>query len=63
MFSISRTFIKVNDGLFQVLRTFSEERVKNVDLVKEWLDAEIVFRKDGNFYFCKQIQDLEYEQH
>jgi hypothetical protein len=62
MFSISKNFIKVNEGLFQVLKILSEERVKNADMVKEWLGADIIFRKDGNFYFCKQIQDLEYEQ-
>ena len=62
MFQISKNFINVNGGLFQVLRTFSEEKVKNVDLIKEWLGAEIIFRKDGQFYFCKQVQDLEYEQ-
>jgi hypothetical protein len=62
MFSISKSFIKVNDGLFEVLRTFAEDRVLNVDLVKDWLNAQIVFRKDGLYYFCKQVQDLEYEQ-
>ena len=62
MFSISKNFIHVNGGLYQVLRTFPEERVLNVDMVKDWLSADIIFRKDGQFYFCKQIQDLEYEQ-
>ena len=59
---LSRNLIKVNDGLFEVLRTFPEDRVTNVDLVKEWLDSEIVFRKDGLYYFCKTIQEIEYEQ-
>ena len=59
---LSRNFIKVNDGLFEVQRTFPEDRVTNVDLVKEWLDSEIVFRKDGLYYFCKTIQEIEYEQ-
>ena len=62
MFSISKNYIKVNEDLFQVVRVFSEERVKNTDMVKEWLEADIIFRKDQNLYFCKQIQDLEYEQ-
>jgi hypothetical protein len=59
---LSRNFITVNEGLFEVLRIFREDQVANVDLVKDWLSSEIVFRKDGNYYFCNKIQELEYEQ-
>jgi hypothetical protein len=59
MFSIPTHFIKVNDGLFQVVRTFKEDQVRNVDGVKDYLHADIVFRKDGLFYFCVNVPDLE----
>jgi hypothetical protein len=59
MFQICKNFIKVNDELFQVVRTFPEERVKDFNLVKEWLGAESVFKRDGSLYFCIKIIDLE----
>ena len=58
MFQICKNFIKVNDELFQVVRTFPEERVKDFNLVKEWLGAESVFKR-GSLYFCIKIIDLE----
>ena len=62
MFSIPINFIRVNDGLFRVVRTFKEDYVKNVDGLKELLHIDIVFRKDGLLYFCNTVQDLDYEQ-
>tara|TARA_R110000868_G_scaffold157467_2_gene384753 strand:+ start:241 stop:432 length:192 start_codon:yes stop_codon:yes gene_type:complete len=59
MFSIPTNFIKVNEGLYKVVRTFKEEHVKNVDGLKELLHIDIVFRKDGMLYFCDTVQDLE----
>lgn len=59
MFSIPTNFIRVNEGLYKVVRTFKEEHVKNVDGLKELLHIDIVFRKDGLLYFCDIIQDLE----
>ena len=59
MFSIATNFIHVNDGLYRVIRSFKEDQVKNVDGVKDYLHADIVFRKDGLLYFCDIIKDLE----
>ena len=59
MFSIPTQFIQVNDGLFRVLRAFKEDQIKNVDGVKDYLHADIVFRKDEMLYFCDNVQDLE----
>jgi hypothetical protein len=59
MFSIPTNFIRVNDGLFRVMRTFKEDHIKNVDGLKELLHIDIVFRKDGLLYFCNTVQDLE----
>jgi hypothetical protein len=59
MLSICKNYIKVNESLFYVKRTWPEERIKNVDLIKEWLNTETVFKKDGIIYFCQQIEDLE----
>lgn len=59
MFQRCTNFIKVNDELFQVVRTFPEERIKDFNLVKEWLGAECVFKREGLLYFCIKIIDLE----
>ena len=59
MFTITNNFIRINQDLFKVLKTFKEESVKSVDPIKEWLSAESVFKKDGVLYFCEKIQDLE----
>lgn len=59
MFSICQNYIKVNDDLFLVKRTFSEESIKNVELVKEWLGADAVYKKDALLYFCIKIHEAE----
>ena len=59
MFSICQNYIKVNDDLFLIKRTFSEESVKNVELVKEWLEADAVYKKDAILYFCIKINEAE----
>lgn len=59
MFSICKNFIAVGPDLFLVKKIYEEQRIKNVDLVKEWLDADSIFRKDGNLYFCNKIQEAE----
>lgn len=59
MFQRCTNFIKVNDELFQVVRVYPEERVKDFNLVKEWLGAESVFKREGSLFFCIKIIDLE----
>lgn len=59
MFSICKNFIVVNGDLYHVKKIYEEIRIKDVDLVKDWLNVESVFRKDGKFYFCNLIPELE----
>jgi hypothetical protein len=59
MYSICKNFAKIGEDLFQIVKVYPEERILNVDLVKQWLGTEIVFRKDANLYFCNRIQELE----
>lgn len=59
MFQISKQFIKVHDELYQVVRTFQEDKILNADLLKSWLDVEIIFKKDSVLYFCNKVQELE----
>ena len=59
MFQRCTNFIKVNDELFQVVRTFPEERIKDFELAKQLFKAESVYKREGLLYFCIKIIDLE----
>jgi hypothetical protein len=59
MFQISRKFIKVQNELYEVVRVFQEDKILNADLLKNWLDVEIIFKKDSMLYFCNRVQELE----
>jgi hypothetical protein len=59
MFSICKNYISVNGSLYQIVRFWPEERIKNVDMVKDWLKADSVFRKDSIMYFCRLIEEAE----
>lgn len=59
MFSISRTFIRLPDKLVEVKRHYPEEQCKDVEAIKEWLDADTLLRRDGRLYFCTTIEEAE----
>jgi hypothetical protein len=51
--------IEFQGRLLIIKRTIREEHRPNVDVWKEHLNADTVLRKDGWFYFCESIQDVE----
>ena len=59
MFGTVKTYISWEDKLVEVKRVYAEERVKDIELIKEWLDADTILRKEGRLYFCTTIQDAE----
>lgn len=59
--TICKEVLNINGGLFLVKKVLKEEYCKDVDLLKEWYLADIVFRKETLLYFCEQIPDIEYE--
>lgn len=59
MFSICKNFIEINGDLFLVKRTLAEDRVINIDLVKEFFNVETVYKKEGVLYFCNKIEELK----
>jgi hypothetical protein len=59
MLSICKNYISVNGSLYQIKRAWPEERIKNVDMVKDWLRTDTVFRKDNIMYFCQLIEEAE----
>ena len=64
MFQLNRQLMKFNDKLYIVKKTINGERIKDLDLAKEYYDADYILRpKTSNDYiFLETIQDLEYEQ-
>jgi hypothetical protein len=61
MFSTCKNFIKINEDLFLIKRVFKEESIKNVDLAKELLYSDHVFKRENLMYFCEKIHELEAE--
>lgn len=53
--------LNINGDLFIVKKVLREDYCKDVELLKEWYLADIVFRKEDLMYFCERIIDLETE--
>lgn len=53
--------LNINGSLFLVKKILREEYGKDVELLKQWYLADIVFRKENLLYFCEQIPDLDCE--
>jgi hypothetical protein len=64
MFQLNRQLMKFNDKLYIVKKTINGERINDLELAKEYYEADYILRpKTSNDYiFLETIQDLEYEQ-
>ena len=56
-FTISRNFIRLPEKLVEVIRYYPEDRVKDHELIKEWLNVDTVLRNGGYMYFCQTIEE------
>jgi len=59
MYQIHTTFIEIDGTLHQVLRTIKEIHNPVIDTWKEHLGADKVFRKEGSFYFVREVPEAE----
>ena len=57
MIPTSTHLVRFNDNLLQILRYYPESRVRDVDGIKKWLNADIAIRKEGIMYFCQAIEE------
>jgi hypothetical protein len=57
MIPTSTHLVRFNDNLLQILRYYPEARVRDVDGIKKWLNADIAIRREGIMYFCQTIED------
>ncbi len=59
-----KKIIKANNKLYQLVRIIPEDQLKNPDtnVLKEWFNCDGVLRKQGKLYFCRLIEEIEYEE-
>ena len=58
-----KEIITANDNLYQLVRVIKESRLKNPDMetLKEYFHCDTLLRKQGVLYFCRLIEEVEYE--
>ena len=59
MFSIKKEFIRFDDKLFEVVRFFREDHVKDVEAIKRHYECTMALRKNGFMYFCIEVPEAE----
>ena len=59
IFEIKRTFIEVYENLYEVLRVVRETPEIDVTQWKESLGAETVFRREGDLFFVRVVEEAQ----
>ena len=61
---MQNNFIQFGDRLFLLYRTVKEppKISSNTELIKKYFHCDTVLKKDGLFYFCNEIPDIEFEE-
>jgi hypothetical protein len=59
-----KEIITANDNLYQLVRVLREDQLKNPNTedLKEYFLCDTVLRKQGLLYFCRLIEEIEYEE-
>jgi len=59
-----KEIIYANDKVYQLVRIIRENRLKNpnMEILKEYFLCDKVLRKQGKLYFCRLIEEIEYEE-
>ena len=52
------------DKAYQLVRVLKEDQLKNpdTDILRRYFLCDKVLRKQGLLYFCRIIEDIEYEE-
>lgn len=70
MITSFKTLLRQKEDLFEVIRDFSieyfysDEKLLKQDLFDAWkghLGADVALKSDSRFFFCKRIEELEFE--
>ena len=59
-----KEIITANDNLYQLVRVLQENQLKNPNTedLKKYFYCDTVLRKQGLLYFCRLIEEIEYEE-
>ena len=59
-----KNIIYNKDKAYELVRVLKENQLKNPDtsLLKKWFKCDTLLRNQGKFYFCRLIEDIEYEE-
>ena len=59
-----KEIINANGNLYQLIRVIKESRLKNPDMeiLKKYFYCDTLLRKQGKLYFCRLIEEIEYEE-
>ena len=59
-----KEIISANGNLYQLIRVLKEDQLKNpvMEDLKEYFLCDTLLRKQGLLYFCKTIEEIEYEE-
>lgn len=59
MHFIRKEFITFNESLYYIVKVVRMDDNPNVENLKEYLQADIVLKKEDKFYFLRNIPDIE----
>ena len=59
-----KEIINANGNLYQLVRVLREDQLKNPNTedLKEYFLCDTLLRKQGLLYFCRLIEEIEYEE-
>ena len=59
-----KEIITANGNLYQLVRTIREDQLKNPNMedLKKYFLCDTLLRKQGMLYFCRIIEEIEYEE-
>ena len=59
-----KEIITANDNLYQLVRVLREDQLKNPNTedLKKYFLCDTLLRKQGLLYFCRLIEEIEYEE-
>ena len=59
-----KQIITANNNLYQLIRVLKENQLKdpNTEDLKKYFLCDTVLRKQGLLYFCRIIEEIEYEE-
>ena len=58
-----KEIIYANDKVYQLVRVIREDQLNNPDMeiLKEYFNCDKLLRKQGKLYFCRLIEEIEFE--